>query len=456
MLSKTHMIKPSTKYNTTHPPEKILLHGLDNLSAPIQIRLNMFYPPLTVPFDQTIENLQSSLAEALELYLPITGTMKKNERGEGFIAIDQGSRLATPFTVNIKNEPYSGDLEDISPRGSGVLETLDSIFAVKVTQFSCGTIAIGTSFNHQVADLNGLIDFLELWAQISRGEPISFESIPSDWTRTPDRFFAHLLTDSEVSSPPSPPPFSRLSQPEGPAPFLLVESAVTNWRISKDNAAKLKSAFSPTESWISSGDAFVSLLCGAITRARQAANIPRLDKRSTLESNMESIAMAANGRERAPSKNMTNGQYFGNFNTLWSTSVSRNDLLSIENTSGSLIASNIRQNLNTHLSPKSIAQKIAFFDKAQQDSALNNVFWAADMIITNWCSFDLQGPKLDFGWGKPFHSTSGAGGFLPPGYCLLTQNKDTGDFNALLTIEKDAFSSLKKDIKLNEFAQLVQ
>lgn len=265
------------------------------------------------------------------------------------------------------------------------------------------------------------------------------------------------MTEEEANSPPSPPPFVRLSQPEGPPPFLLVESDVTRWKFTKSNIAKLKSDFTPKDSssWISSGDALAALLCGVITRSRQNANIPRLEKRSSLESNVESVAMAANGRERAPQGNMADGQYFGNFNTLWSISLSRTDLLSPDNEAGSRIASNIRNNLNIHLSSKSIAQKIAFFEKAQREDALNNVFWAADIILTNWCRFDLQGPALDFGWGKPFYSTNGAGGFFPPGYCLMTQTKDTGDITVLMTIEKDAADELKNDPVLNEYAELI-
>lgn len=462
MTLETYMIKPTSKHNRPLPPTQIMLHGLDNLSAPIQIRINMFLPAsTTTPFSEVIDNLKSSLAAALEYYLPITGTVKTNEKGENYIATDPESRLDTPFIVEFKDVPYNGgDSEDISPRGFDVLPPSSSIFAVKVTQFSCGTVAIGTSINHQVADLNGFLDFLELWAQLSRGESIEHAAPPpSDWTRIPSRFFAGLLTQEEVNSPPSPPPFERLSQPAGPPPFLLVESHATRWKFTKDRMEKLKRDFSPTSSssgqqWISSGDALAALLCGVITRARKHADIPRLEKRSSLESNVERVAMAANGRERAPSnKDMTHRQYFGNFNCLWSLDVSRTDLLN--NNSGADVALAIRQHLQVNLSPKSIAQKIAFFEKAQREGDLNKLFWAADIILTNWCLFDLQGPKLDFGWGKPFYSTQGAGGAFPPGYCLMTKTKDTDDVTVLLTIEKDAADVLKQDPVLNTYAELI-
>ena len=238
---------------------------------------------------------------------------------------------------------------------------------------------------------------------------------------------------------------------------MLVETVTSQWKFTKSNLAKLKSDFSPQDgtSWISSGDALAALLCGVITRSRQAANIPRLEKRSTLESNVETVAMAANGRERTPDKSVPEGSYFGNFNLLWSIDVSRDDLSTPDQKAGSRIASHIRKNLNIYLSPKAIAQKIAFFEKAQREGALNNIFWAADIILTNWCHFDLESPSLDFGWGKPFYSTNGTGGQFPPGYCLMTLKKDTGDVTVFMSIEKDAGNDLKSDVVLNTYAQLI-
>lgn len=136
MVLDTYMIKPANKYNRPPPPTQIKLHGLDNLSVPIQIRINMFLPRTSRPFSEVIDKLKSSLAEALELYLPITGTMKSNEKAELYIAMDPESRLETPFMVEVKDIPYNGDTEDVSPRGFNVLEPLSSIFAVKVTQVS--------------------------------------------------------------------------------------------------------------------------------------------------------------------------------------------------------------------------------------------------------------------------------------------------------------------------------
>ena len=130
------MIKPTNRYNRHCPLTEIKLHGLDTLSGPYQIRVNMFMPRIRTPFAEVVEKLKSSLAEALELYSPLTGTIKVNEKGEIYIAMDPESIQETPFMVASVDSPYNGDTEDVSPRGSGFLEPFSSLFAVKVTQVS--------------------------------------------------------------------------------------------------------------------------------------------------------------------------------------------------------------------------------------------------------------------------------------------------------------------------------
>ncbi|KAG0164345.1 hypothetical protein DFQ28_010436 [Apophysomyces sp. BC1034] len=463
MTVETYTIHSTNKYNRPLPPSTIALHGLDLLNPPIQIHNHRFFHrPTSTTFD-VIDKLKSSLAEALELYPPVAGTVPVNEKGESYIAMDAENRMGTPFLVEMKDTPYAGDTEDLSPRTAVLLPPSSSTLAVKVTQFSCGTIAVAASIHHQVADLRGFLDFLEIWAQLARGETIDFTKIPDDWSHNPGRFFSGLIKDSTALTRPSPPPFMVLPTPAtGPPPFLLAPSEVSRWKFTKSSMERLKSDFSPSASskehksdmWISSGDALAALLCGVITRARENANVARLQGRSSLESQTEKIAMAADGRGRSPQGNMS-GRYFGNFNTLWSATVSRSDLLSLTCASASRVALAIRNTLNLELSPEAIAHKISFFEAPQNTTPPGRISWSADIILTNWCQFDLQGPKLDFGWGKPFSSTSGGGNTFPPGYCIMTQEKDSGDISVMMTVEQEGADGLKADSLLNKYATLV-
>jgi len=251
--------------------------------------------------------------------------------------------------------------------------------------------------------------------------------------------------------------------PPGPPPFLLAPSEVTRWKFTKSALERLKNDFSPSASskghesdlWISSGDALAALLGGVITRARENANVARLQGRSSLESQIETFAMAADGRDRAPQGNMSDGRYFGNFNPLFNAAVSRSDLLSLTCESASRVALAVRNAVNLQLSPEAIAHKISFMEAPQNTKTPGRIVWTADVIMTNWCRFDLQGPKLDFGWEKPFYATAGGGTTYPPGYIMLTQEKSSGDVFVIMSVEREGANGMKADSLLNKYAELV-
>ncbi|KAL9538265.1 hypothetical protein MBANPS3_011064 [Mucor bainieri] len=469
MSIQVHTVYPSNKHNRPPPPSRAVLHGLDRIGAPIQIRNHRFFhapsptknathPTTTTnsTLDQLVDQLTCSLAEALELYPPVAGAIESDEKGDIYSLMGPEHVRGTPFLVEKKSTPYQGDAADIGPRQEVILPESASILAVKVTQFSCGTIAVASSFNHQVTDLRGTLDFLELWAQINRGEPIDFSHIPDDWAHTPGRFFRGL---TPASAPKAPSPFFLLDKPAlGPPAYLLVPSAVTFWTLTRQDMTRLKKDFSPpsdpttTETaWISSGDALASLLCGAITRAREQASVPRVEGRSSKEAPHEQVAMAADGRDRAPNNDMAGGHYFGNFNPLWNATISRSDLLDATPASASRVALAVRTALTKELSPEAIGYKMSFLEDPANKQPPGRISWSADLILTNWCKNDIKGPKLDFGWGKAFHATSGSGGSFPPGYCLMTHDHDTGDTTVLMTVEKEGVHALRSDALLNRY-----
>jgi hypothetical protein len=136
---ETYTIYPTTnKYNRPPPPPTIALHGMDLLGAPMDIHNHRFFhrPPshLISTTTDIIDKLKSSLAEALELYPPVAGTVRANENGELYIDMDAENRLGTPFLVDMKDTPYTGDTEDLSPRLVMLLAPSSSTLAVKVTE----------------------------------------------------------------------------------------------------------------------------------------------------------------------------------------------------------------------------------------------------------------------------------------------------------------------------------
>lgn len=128
-------IHPTQKHNRPPAPSKIPLHGLDLLSAPIQIHNHRFYH---CPKDHSkvIDKLKTSLAEALELYPTVAGVVTNDDKGDTYIATDNKT-VGTPFMVERKDIPFDGkDSEDLSPRTEQILAPGSSSLAVKITQVS--------------------------------------------------------------------------------------------------------------------------------------------------------------------------------------------------------------------------------------------------------------------------------------------------------------------------------
>ncbi|ESK97501.1 bahd family acyltransferase [Moniliophthora roreri MCA 2997] len=457
---KTFTIHPTNKFNRPAPPSTVSLHGLDLISAPMPIRNHRIFPPLPAHLKDNatdvIEKLKTSLAEALELYPPISGTVRANDAGDVYIAMDAENRQGTPFTFEEKDTPYAGDNEDLTPRDVMILSPLDSILAVKVTQFSCGTIAVAASINHQVTDLRGFVDFLEMWAQLARGEPVDFVRIPEDWSRHPGRFFGSSTAEKSTVPPPG---YIVLPAPLTESP-PFVAAGLSRWKFTKSDVERLKNDLSPSafakDTWISSGDALAALLWGVISRARVNANVTNtyIFGKPDSEGETQTLAMAADGRDRSVRGKMSDGKYLGNFNLLFTTIASSSDLLSLSLESASRVALAIRTALNHQLAPEAIAHKISFFEDPRNTKPPGRISWPTDVVMTNWSQADLRGPKLDLGWGKPICTTAG-GGVYPPGYSRMMQDKSTGDVYVLITIEPEGSKVLESDELLNKYATSV-
>ncbi|KAG2194868.1 hypothetical protein INT47_002662 [Mucor saturninus] len=450
MIKETCIIYPTSRHTCPSPPLAIPLHGLDLLGPPMDIHNHRFYHSPGCSFTVITDKLKSSLSEALELYPPVAGTVKTKENGEVYISTEA---IGTPFTTEVIDAPYVCDFERLSPRNTLPIPLLSPSLAVKVTKFSCGVVVVASSINHQITDLCGYLDFLKLWSKLARGEAADFTKIPTSWFHNPGRFFSEA--DNYTSGNP-PPPFEVHSAPlTGPQALLLATSNFTRWKITKSSLQRLKQDLSPSapEKWISSGDALVAIISGAITRARESKKVKRLEGRSPEESQIEAISMAADGRERAPEGNMAEGQYFGNFNVLLSSEVCRSDLLSSTNEAASRVALAIRNTLNAELSPEAVKSKISFFEDPKNIEPPGRISWTVDVIFTNWCKFDLKSKDYDLGWGKPFLATDGAGCIFPPGYCLLTKDYDTSDIFMLITVEEEAADKLIRDLMLNVYAE---
>lgn len=129
--TESYFIHPTKKYNRPCPSSTIPTSWSRSSRCSDGIRNHRFYHRCTTT--NIIDKLKSSLAEALELYPPVTGIVRANEQGELYIDLDAKTSPGTPFLVEIRDTPYVGDNEDLSPRPL-MLPPLSSTLAVKITQ----------------------------------------------------------------------------------------------------------------------------------------------------------------------------------------------------------------------------------------------------------------------------------------------------------------------------------
>ncbi|KAI8059477.1 transferase [Gongronella butleri] len=334
-----------------------------------------------------------------------------------------------------------------------------TLFIIIFAKFSCGTMVIASSMNHLVCDLQGFLDFVELWARLTRGEQVDYTKIPDDWTRTPQRFFAphsgKLMVPPGIMVGDS----SQDTVQVAPAP-----STTTRWHVPAAKVAQLKRDLAPDddEMWISTSDALTVLISGAVTRARETSKVERqtgqvgFTRRTPADHSVETIVIVADIREQALRGDMANGRYFGNACIALVVPVSRADLMSPTATAASRAAVAIRNHIKQRLSQKEISGHLAFLENPGI-LVPGRTFCVTDIFVSNWCKFDLDGPKLDFGWGKPSHYTDGNGTetSLPPAISLIRQKKDSGDVFMLITVEVPGADALKNDPLLTKYGELL-
>ncbi|KIK65749.1 hypothetical protein GYMLUDRAFT_258437 [Collybiopsis luxurians FD-317 M1] len=488
------LIKPATKREIIPPQGPIRLHALDLLMPGINVPLPMVFkitspaanssgtsngahhePAETVhhciqngdsdtiskvnsseKFEFIVEKLKGSLAEALELYPLVAGSIHVSDSELTIVCDGRGAA----FMTEVQDRPYAEEEHQLDRLSGTSLIPVDyskPLFFAKLTLFSCGTIVMIVSMYHRVADLTSYMDFIHAWAQLSRGEDLT---IPETWSR-------NLNVAASSTIPPSMPGIIILPPSAGPPPMPAIRPGDgLRWFISEENLSKLKTDCMAVISnndlpgkskWISSADAFTALVWGAMTRARHAIST-RVPLLTSNDSELESLGVAADGRElvglgsSAPSGTGSWGPspYFGNFNLSLAVYSERSDLLESTIEATSRVALNIRQTIIDQTTPEAIVARIAFLEAHAQDK----IALEGDCRSTNWSKYDLT--KVDFGFGEDVQRLGTGLGIknpYPAGMFLIV--KSGGRIQVATTVEKEADELLKKDALLTKYAEVL-
>ncbi|KAJ3777429.1 transferase [Lentinula raphanica] len=479
--TSTEIIQPSTKRILQAPVtpfvESVRLCPFDILMPPINMRLAMVFKiapasesdtqgssaSFEKEFEVVVAKLKASLADALELYPPVAGTIDRSPTDPAVITINCDGRGAR-FMTQVESRAYvesEHTLDGLSGTDLFGLDSSKTIFAVKLTLFSCGTIVMITSMHHQAADLASYMDFIRTWHQISRKE-LEEIVLPVTWSRD-------LKLATPVEIPPTMPGILILP-PNLTSPPLIPALRIFDglrWFISDAKLAQLKldcttliSTQDPVKFWISTSDAFTALVWGAMTRGRQ--DIPTKTPMFTnQDADLESLGVAVDGREMiglGSPRAGSSSRFFGNLNLSVAVYHPRVDLLQTTLEATSRVALAIRKTIQDETTPDAIASRAAFIAsqvEATRPVTNQRMVLEGDCRSTNWVKHDLS--KFDFGLAprvKPVSTALGTKTVYPAGMFLITRG--SGGLIVATTVEKEADVLLSSDPLLTKYAEILK
>ncbi|KAJ7515684.1 hypothetical protein O6H91_22G023400 [Diphasiastrum complanatum] len=171
----TRVVKPWKEGCASSIPNDIVaLSSSDMVVPPVHVEVvyafNAPAPPVCV--------LEQGLAKAIRVYREWAGRLGKDERGRPAIELnDEGVAFIEAQADGSIQEmmPFHPvpRLRDLVPINQGVPELL----LIQVTKFSCGGITIGVARHHQVADGTAASTFMNAWASIVKGLPLTIEPL---------------------------------------------------------------------------------------------------------------------------------------------------------------------------------------------------------------------------------------------------------------------------------------
>ncbi|KAF0910704.1 hypothetical protein E2562_004696 [Oryza meyeriana var. granulata] len=171
------LVKPA--YNAGVPAavetEYIPLSIFDKVTYKMQMAIIYAFPP-PAPSTAAIEK---GLATVLAEYRAFAGQLGESPDGEPAVVLnDRGARLVEA-TVD-------ADLVDLAPAKPtpellrlhpDLEEELQEVVLLQLTRFRCGSLAVGFTSNHVVADGHATSNFLVAWGRATRGLPMGLPPV---------------------------------------------------------------------------------------------------------------------------------------------------------------------------------------------------------------------------------------------------------------------------------------
>ncbi|XP_065867735.1 agmatine hydroxycinnamoyltransferase 1-like [Euphorbia lathyris] len=187
-IDSIRTIKPIYKGITPSTLQSIPLSVFDKATYNAQIAIIYAYRSPTPPNEAIEFGLQRALSE----YRELAGRLRENEKGDLHILLnDKGVKFVEATVDSTLDEVMplepSSALLNLHPS----LKDVEEIIQVQLTRFTCGSLVVGSTCHHLVADANATSNFLVAWGSASRG--LDIDPLP--------------ILDRTIFSPRNPPDF---------------------------------------------------------------------------------------------------------------------------------------------------------------------------------------------------------------------------------------------------------
>ncbi|KAK6144306.1 hypothetical protein DH2020_021126 [Rehmannia glutinosa] len=385
-IGSSKLVKPFYEGNPPLTTDYMPLSVFDKVTYDQHVAVIYAYRPPTPP-NATIE---LGLRKALAVYREWAGRLGKDSSGEPIILLnDEGVRFVEASVDRALDETVtfrpSASLLSLHPNLEGVVELVQ----VQVTRFSCGSMVVGFTAHHLVADGHATSNFLVAWGQACRGlqiSPVPFHDRTIFSPRNPPKFdFEHRGIEYIPKN------FKKV--------YPLIDNSVEDIVAHKvhynaEFLSKLKaraSSMNGTNKPFSTFESLVAHLWRAITKARGLNGLETTQ-----------VRVSVDGRARLNPR--VPNEYFGNL-VLWAFAKAKVDDLLREPLP---YAAKLLHEAVMNVNDKYFKSFIDFANhKVRQEDLVPNavadtkesILWP-NLEVDSWLRFPFY--DLDFGGGGPY------------------------------------------------------
>ncbi|XP_019181670.1 PREDICTED: agmatine coumaroyltransferase-2-like [Ipomoea nil] len=389
-IESTRIVKPLYEGNPPLTRSHVPLSVFDKVTFDAHIAIIYAYRPPTPPNSTILLGLRKALA----VYREWAGRLEKDEKGNPIILLnDKGVKFveASSDVTLDKIMPFkpSASLLNLHPSLNGVAELIQ----VQVTRFKCGSLVVGFTSQHLIADGHSTSDFLIAWGKMCRGimiQPlplhdrtifvprnspkIEYDHVGAEYVQKQIKKNDHFLNNDDMK--------------------FLEDIVVHKVHFTSEFLAKLKakaSAMNDGARPYSTFESLVAHLWRAITKARNLGGFETTH-----------IRISVDGRARLKPK--VPNEYFGNL-VLWAFPTAKvKDLLreplpyaaKLIHDAVSKVNNNYFRSFIDFANSKVVTEEDGLVPTADMDKHI----LCPNLEVDSWLRFPFY--DLDFGTGCPY------------------------------------------------------